>query len=207
MRKPVKKSAPVEEEPAEDFAPYEPAEPAWKQDSWKQSDWDSASQEDDDDDWEDDDDFDKTVSSLDMRKPIKKAAPVEEESAEDFAPYEPAEPAWKQDGWKQSGWNPASQEDNDDDWDDEDDFDKTVSTFSARKPAKKVAQPEPEPEEFFEDEDEDDDEFDRTVSAFSARPVKAPQPAKKEEKTVVEKKAKEPEKKGLFAKLFGGKKK
>ena len=56
-------------------------------------------------------------------------------------------------------------------------------------------------------EDEDDDEFDRTVSAFSARPVKVPQPAKKEEKTVVEKKAKEPEKKGLFAKLFGGKKK
>lgn len=223
LQKPVKKAAPVEEDPAEDFMPYQPAESSWKQNSWKSEPQEA---EDDDDDWEDDDDFEKTVSSLDMRKPVKKAAPVEEEPAEDFVAYEPAEPAWKQDSWKQSGWNPASQEDDDDDWDDEDDFDKTVSTFSARKPAKKVAQPEPEPEEFFEDEDEDDDEFDRTVSAFSARPMKGaaksskpivtpkpmdvPKPAKKEEKTVVEKKAKEPEKpekKGLFAKLFGGKKK
>lgn len=223
---PVKKEIFAEREtPAEDFAPFKPAEP-----SWKQSGWGSTVQNDDDDDWEDDDDFEKTVSSLDMRKPVKKAAPIEEDPEEDFAPFKPAEPAWKQNAWKSepqkeddrkdAGW------DDDDDWDDEDDFDKTISTFSARKPVKKTVQPDPEPEEVFEDEDEDDDAFDHTVSAFSARPMKGtaksskpvvtpkpvepPKPERKTEKAVINKTAKEPEKekpKGLFARLFGGKKK
>ena len=165
-------------------------ESAWKQDSFSQSGWGSAVQEDDDD-WEEDDDFEKTVSSVFGYKPVKKTAPVKEDPEEDFTPFKSAEHSWnqdtkrsepkkeesawnqeskKQDSFSQSGWGSVAQDETDD-WGDEDDFDKTVSTFSTRKPMKKAAQPEPEPEEVFMDEDEDEDEFDRTVSAFHAKPM------------------------------------